>query len=51
MTTRVKITKSGKIMRRKMNTGHFRTRKSSNNLRLKRTRTTLGVSKHAVLSY
>ncbi len=51
MSSRIKITKNGKVLRRKMGTGHFRTRKSSSVIRSKRNRTTLGISKHAVLSY
>jgi ribosomal protein L35 len=51
MSSRIKITKNGKVLRRKMGTGHFRTRKSTSVLRGKRSRTSLGISKHAVLSY
>lgn len=51
ISSRIKITKSGKLMRRTMSTGHNRTRKSRKNIQSKRTQTTLGATKHAVLSY
>jgi ribosomal protein L35 len=51
MTSRIKITRSGKVMRRTMATGHNRTRKSRNNILRKRTQTTLNLSKHTVLTY
>jgi ribosomal protein L35 len=51
MSSRIRVTRTGKLMRRTMGSGHFRTRKSSKNIQSKRTPKTLGVSKHAVLSY
>jgi len=51
MGSRIRVTKNGKLMRRTMGTGHFRTRKSSSTLVSKRKPKKLGISKHAVLSY
>lgn len=51
MSSRIKITKNGKLIRRKMGSGHFRTRKSSKSIQSKRKTTSLGISAHAVANY
>lgn len=49
---RFKVTKNGKILRRSMGVGHFRTRKSSKNLVNKRTRKGLaGVTAQTLKAY
>lgn len=44
VTTRIKITKNGKIMRRKMAQGHFRAGKTGNSIRQKRGSSTVATA-------
>lgn len=49
---RFKVTKNGKVLRRSMGVGHFRTRKSTKNLVGKRTRKGLsGVTAQTLKAY
>lgn len=48
---RIKITKNGKIVRRPMGVNHFRTRKSSNNVRGKRKSRGLNHTYKKVINY
>jgi ribosomal protein L35 len=41
---RVRITKTGKVMRRRMGVNHFKTRKNANGIRRKRSTLTLNMS-------
>jgi len=51
VSTRIRITKNGKIMRRTMGIGHFRTRKSTRNLRRKRNMVSSGLDIKAIMNY
>ncbi len=51
ISDRIKITRNGKVLRRSMGVGHFRTRKSTKNLVGKRTRKALNVSITALKNY
>lgn len=51
VSSRIKITKNGKVMRRTMGVGHFRTRKSSKNLLRKRTPVSSGLSAQTLKTY
>jgi ribosomal protein L35 len=46
LTKRVRITKSGKLVRRSMGVNHFKTRKSNNNNRAKRKARTFSAADH-----
>lgn len=48
---RVRITKHGKLIRRPMATDHFRTRKTTKNIRSKRKTRSLDYPKKGILSY
>ncbi|MCX7589693.1 MAG: hypothetical protein N2Z85_02015 [Patescibacteria group bacterium] len=49
--SRIKITKKGKILRRKMNIDHFRTRKTKKNLLNKRKKHLLDLPIKKILNY
>jgi ribosomal protein L35 len=49
VVSRIKITKKGKVLRRKMGVDHFRTRKSKKNILQKRKEHPLGISKKEIL--
>lgn len=49
--SRIKITKKGKVLRRKMNIDHFRTRKSKKNILRKRKKHTIDLKTKKVLNY
>jgi ribosomal protein L35 len=49
VVSRIKITKKGKILRRKMNLDHFRTRKTKKNLIQKRKKHPINITKKQVL--
>ncbi len=51
VTKRIKITRQGKIMRRAMSVDHFRTRKSTKNLRNKRSRRSLNSPLKRIIGY
>lgn len=51
VVSRIKITKKGKVLRRKMNVDHFRTRKTKKNLLKKRKKHPINLSIKKVLSY
>lgn len=51
VVSRIKITKKGKVLRRKMNIDHFRTRKSKKNLLNKRKKHSINLPIKKVLSY
>jgi large subunit ribosomal protein L35 len=44
LSKRIRITKNGKIMRRRMGVNHFKTRKNANGIRRKRSTLTLDMS-------
>ncbi len=49
-TKRIRITKTGKLLRRSMGTDHFRTRKSTKNLRQKKNQRSLNYPRKAMYS-
>lgn len=51
VVSRIKITKRGKILRRKMNVDHFRTRKSKKNLLNKRKQHKIDFPHKKILNY
>ncbi|KKW46665.1 MAG: hypothetical protein UY96_C0002G0005 [Parcubacteria group bacterium GW2011_GWB1_56_8] len=51
VSKRLRFTKTGKIMRRRMATNHSRTRKSQKNLMHKRGEHTLDFPRKAILNY
>jgi ribosomal protein L35 len=51
VSKRIRITKRGKVVRRSMALDHFRTRKSTKNLRGKRKVMGLNVAKKSLLNY
>jgi ribosomal protein L35 len=51
LVSRIKITKKGKILRRKMNIDHFRTRKSKKNILRKRKKDSIDLKIKKVLNY
>lgn len=50
ISKRLKITKNGKVVRRPMGVNHFRTRKSTKNVRSKRKTLSLDVSLKSMMS-
>lgn len=50
-TKRIKITKNGKVVRRRMAVDHFKTRKSTKMNRNSRKTRTLGMSMKTLLNY
>jgi ribosomal protein L35 len=50
VSKRIRITKNGKIVRRPMGVNHFRTRKSTNNVRSKRKTVSLGYPIKAIIA-
>ena len=51
VSKRIKITKTGKVIRRAMGVDHFRTKKSKKLLRHKRKSLGLNLSKKSILNY
>ncbi len=51
VSKRIRITRRGKIIRRKTGVDHFRTKKTSKNLAQKRKTYSLDVSKKTILNY
>jgi ribosomal protein L35 len=51
LTKRIRVTRTGKIIRRLMATDHFRTRKSSKQLRDRKKGASLDYPKKAILNY
>jgi len=49
VVSRIKITKNEKVLRRKMNLDHFRTRKTKKNLVQKRKKHSINITKKQVL--
>ncbi|MGC8776083.1 MAG: 50S ribosomal protein L35 [Minisyncoccia bacterium] len=51
VVSRIKITKKGKVLRRKMNIDHFRTRKSKKNILQKRKKHSIDLKVKKILNY
>lgn len=51
VSSRIKITKNGKLVRRTTGIGHFRTRKSNKNIQMKRKTLGLNVSTQTLRVY
>jgi|GEM_PF-791090 len=51
LSKRIKITGTGKLIRRSMAVNHFRTRKSTKNIRQKKKNRTLDYPRKEILSY